>query len=182
MDDYYEFAAFAGLRVSEQIALLWADVDLRTSCVVIRRTRVMAQDKARTKTTVERTVELNDRAAAVIQRQRARTQAAGGHVFVSTNTGKPWHDEQTQRKEWATTMRRTQIRHRPPKELRDSSVTFALSAGADPWYVARQHGHSLTVMVKDYAKWIPNADRGRNRAAINSAIGGSTQKEGTNEN
>lgn len=180
--DYYEFAAFAGLRVSEQIALLWGDVDLRTATIVVRRSRVMTQDKARTKTTVERTVELNDRATAVLERQRARTQIAGKHVFVSTNTGKPWHDEQTQRKEWATTMRRTQIRHRPPKELRDSSVTFALSAGADPWYVARQHGHSLTVMVKDYAKWIPNADRGRNRAAINSAIGGSTKKEGTNEN
>ena len=105
-----------------------------------------------------------------------RDQAAGCLTAVRRN------DEQTQRKEWATTMRRTQIRHRPPKELRDSSVTFALSAGADPWYVARQHGHSLTVMVKDYAKWIPNADRGRNRAAINSAIGGSTKKEGTNEN
>ena len=168
--DYFEFAAFAGLRVSEQIALLWEDVDLRTNCILIRRTRVLTKDKDRTKTAVERIVELNDRAAAVIERQRARTQTAGKEVFWNPTTGKPWNDEQGQRKEWTTSLRRCKIRHRPPKELRDSSVTFALMAGADPWYVARQHGHSLTVMMKDYAKWIPNADRGRNRKAINEAI------------
>lgn len=168
--DYFEFAAFAGLRVSEQIALRWDQVDLRTSTVVIQRAKVMTKAKERTKTNVERTVELNDRAAAVIERQRARTQLKNAEVFWNPSTGKPWHDEQGQRKEWATTLRRCKIRHRPPKELRDSSVTFALMAGADPWYVARQHGHSLQVMMKDYAKWIPNADRGRNRNAINAAI------------
>lgn len=168
--DYFEFAAFAGLRVSEQIALRWEQVDLRTATIIIHRSRVMTKEKERTKTAVARTVELNDRAAAVIERQRARTQAMNSEVFWNPSTGKPWHDEQGQRKEWALALRRCKIRHRPPKELRDSSVTFALMAGADPWYVARQHGHSLQVMMKDYAKWIPNADRGRNRNAINAAI------------
>lgn len=168
--DYFEFAAFAGLRVSEQIALRWEHVDLRSATVMVVRSKVMAKAKDRTKTAVARTVELNDRAAAVIERQRARTQLKDAEVFWNPATGKPWHDEQGQRKEWAITLRRCKIRHRPPKELRDSSVTFALMAGADPWYVARQHGHSLQVMMKDYAKWIPNADRGRNRRAINAAL------------
>lgn len=168
--DYFEFAAYAGLRTGEQIALRWDDVDLRTHTVMVRRAKVMTKEKDRTKTAVERAVELNARAAAVIERQRARTQTMWAQVFWNPTTGKPWHDDQGQRKEWATTLRHCKIRHRPPKELRDSSVTFALMAGADPWYVARQHGHSLTVMMKDYAKWIPSADRGRNRRAINDAI------------
>lgn len=179
--DYFEFAAFAGLRVSEHIALLWEDVDLRTQTIVIKRVKVLTQKKDRTKTTVERAVELNARAAAVLQRQRARTQANGQEVFWNTTLGRPWNDEQMQRNMWRLALRRCGIRHRPPKELRDSSVTFALQAGADPWYVARQHGHSLTVMMKDYAKWIPNADRGRNRAAINTALAAPVQKEGTND-
>lgn len=179
--DYLEFSAFAGLRVSEQIALTWQDVDLRTSTIIVRHTRVLSKDKARTKTAKERTVELNARAAAVMQRQRARTQAAGGHIFLADTTGRPWRDGQRIERDWAVTLRRCGIRHRPPKELRDSSVTFALTAGADPWYVAQQHGHSLTTMMKDYAKWIPNADRGRNRAAINQAISLPTEKEGTHE-
>ena len=91
-------------------------------------------------------------------------------------------DGKMQRNMWRLALRRCGIRHRPPKELRDSSVTFALQAGADPWYVARQHGHSLTMMMKDYAKWIPNADRNRNRNAINTALAAPVQKEGTNDN
>ncbi len=46
-------------------------------------------------------------------------------------------------------------------------MTLALQAGADPVWVAKQHGHSLTVMMRDYAKWIPGADRGRNLAVLN---------------
>lgn len=168
--DYYEFAAFAGLRVSEQIALLWQDTDLRTHVVGVRRARVMGQEKERTKTNFSRLVELNDRAAAVLERQRGRTQLLGREVFLDPSTGTPWQDEKKQRDMWASCLRRCKIRHRPAKELRDSSVTFALQAGADPWYVARQHGHSVTTMMKSYAKWIPNADRGRNRAAINLSL------------
>lgn len=168
--DYFEFAFFAGLRSSEQIALLWADVDLRTGTVCVRRARVMAQDKERTKTSRERIVELNQRALVVIKRQRARTQAAGDHVFRNPATSRPWNDEQEQRKVWVRALRSAGIRYRPPKECRDTSVTLALQAGADPVWVANQHGHSLLVMMKDYARWIPNADRGRNLAAVNSAL------------
>lgn len=72
--DYLEFAFFAGLWPSEQIAVLWGDVDLRTQTMTIRRSRVLKREKDRTKTHRARSVELNDRAAAVIERQRARTQ------------------------------------------------------------------------------------------------------------
>lgn len=168
--DYFEFACFAGLRSSEQIALLWKDVDLRSGVLLVRRARVLANDKERTKTAVQREVEMNSRARAVIERQRAITQLAGGHVFRNPFTGEPWHDEQTQRRRWETALRIAGIRYRPPKECRDTSVTLALMAGADPVWVAKQHGHSLQVMMRDYAKWIPGADRGRNLAAVDRAL------------
>lgn len=168
--DYYEFAAFAGLRPSEQIALTWADCDIRASEVKVHHARVMGEDKDRTKTNVERTVELNTRAAAVLKRQEARTRLAGGAVFRNPNTGKAWHDEQFQGRFWAQMVKMCNIRHRPPKELRDTSVTLALSSGADPYWVAQQHGHSLQVMLKSYAKWLPKADKGRNRAAVNKSL------------
>ncbi|MHB8982539.1 Arm DNA-binding domain-containing protein [Thiobacillus sp.] len=169
--DYFEFACFAGPRPSEQIALLWQDVDLRSGVVKVRRARVMAKDKERTKTAYEREVELNARALAVIERQRARTQLKGEHVFRNPSTGRPWNDEQEQRKVWVIALRTAKIRYRPPKECRDTSVTVALMAGADPLWVAKQHGHSVTVMMKDYARWIPKADRGRNLETLNRALG-----------
>ncbi len=47
---------------------------------------------------------------------------------------------------------------------------MALQAGASPLWVAKQHGHSLAVMMRDYAKWIPGAGLGRNIDAVNQAI------------
>lgn len=171
MADYYEFAAFAGLRPSEQIALQWADADLRSREVKVHHARVMGEDKERTKTNVERTVELNGRAAAVIKRQEGRTRLADGAVFFNPNVERAWHDDQFQGRFWAQQLRLCGIRHRPPKELRDTSVTMALTSGADPWWVAQQHGHSLQVMLKSYAKWIPRGDKGRNRDAVNKSLG-----------
>lgn len=173
MADWFEFAFFAGLRTSEQIALRWQSVDLRQHTVVIHEVRVMAKDKDRTKTHAARHVELNSRAAAVIERQRARTQLQQhGRVFATAGQpGKAWHDEQVQWKAWQRALRLCGVRYRAPKEARDTSVTLALLAGASPVWVAAQHGHSVTVMLRDYAKWIPQADRGRNLAAVNDAIG-----------
>jgi len=169
--DYFEFMFFAGLRNSEQIALLWQDVDLHEGTIKVRRARVLTQDKERTKTHTERTVELNARARAVIRRQEARTRLAGGVVFLNPFTGRQWHDDQEQRREWAAAIKTCGVRYRPPKECRDTSVTLALMSGASPLWVANQHGHSLTVMMKSYAKWIPQGDQGRNLEAVNGSIG-----------
>ena len=174
--DYFEFAFFAGLRPSEQIAVLWGDVDLRSKTITIRRSRVLKQEKDRTKTHRSRTVELNDRAAAVIERQRARTQLAGGKVFMNPWTGKAWNNGEEQRRDWMACLKRISVRHRPPKECRDASVTMALQAGADPYYVAAQHGHSLQTMMRDYAAFIPKGDRGRNLAALNAVLGNAGNK------
>jgi integrase len=82
--DWFEFAFFAGMRVSEQIALPWSAVDLRLGTAAVRGAVVMGKAKDRTKTHTERTVELNDRALAVIQRQRAKTALQPhGRVFAT---------------------------------------------------------------------------------------------------
>jgi hypothetical protein len=62
------------------------------------------------------------------------------------------------------------------KECRDTSVTMALQAGADPYYVAAQHAHSLQTMMRDYAAFIAKGDRDRNLAAINAALGNAANK------
>ncbi|MFD2298803.1 tyrosine-type recombinase/integrase [Paracidovorax citrulli] len=175
--NYFEFSFFAGFRASEQIALLWEDVDHRSRTAPVWRTRVLTKDKDRTKTNVERQVELNDRAYNAIRRQRARTEATGREVFWNPNTGKPFVDEQSQRRVWRAALRKAGVRYRAPKECRDTSVTLALMAGANPMWVALQHGHSVQVMMRDYAKWIPSADRGANRAAVNAAISGPAQDQ-----
>jgi integrase len=176
--DYFEFSFFAGLRVSEQIALRWADVDFNAGTILVHRSKVDGVVKDRTKTNVERSVELNDRAAAVLLRQKARTLLVGAEVFWNPATGRSWHDEQGQAKEWNRAIRASGVRYRAPKEARDTSVTMALMApGVNPVWVANQHGHSVQVMLKSYAKWIQNADRGSNLAAVNRSISGGDAAE-----
>jgi integrase len=169
--DYYEFAMFAGLRDSEQIALLWDDVDLVNMTLRVCRSRVLGQSKARTKTHKGRMVELNNRAAAVLERQRARTQLIGQEVFMNPFTAQAWNDDQRQRVEFRAAIRAAGVRYRPPKECRDTSVTMALMAGADAAWVASQHGHSVMTMLRSYAKWLPRGDGNRNLNKVNSAPG-----------
>ena len=175
--DFYEFAFFAGLRDSEQIALLWEDVDLVNMTLAVRRARVLGQSKSRTKTHRSRIVELNVRAAAVIERQRARSQLAGQEVFLNPWTGKGWHDDQRQRVVFRQAIRACGVRYRPPKECRDTSVSLALMAGCDAAWVAAQHGHSVVTMLRSYAKWLPKGDGNRNLEKVNAVMNLSTELE-----
>lgn len=52
------------------------------------------------------------------------------------------------------------------------SAMRRMSSGLRRWGLALQHGHSVQVMLRDYANWIPSADKGANLAAVNQAIGG----------
>ncbi len=179
--DYYEFSAFAGPRPSEHIALRWADISFADRTMKVSRAFVLGKAKERTKTHKARTVELNDRAWSVIERQQARTKLRnidGGLVFINPITDQPWASSDMQRREWEDCLRRVGVRYRPPKELRDTSVTLALAAGADPWWVAKQHGHSIQTMQREYAKFMPDADKGRNRAAMNAALAAPEKAQG----
>lgn len=163
------------LEHMRRTTLQWEDVNLRAGTVRVHRARVLTEDKARTKTHRERLVELNHRALGVLLRLQAKTQAAGAEVFHNPRTGIAYIDEQSQRRAWAQALPAAGVRYRPPKECRDTSVTLALMAGANPVWVAMQHGHSVQVMMRDYAKWIPSADRGATLAAVNATLGARTE-------
>ena len=150
--DFTVFFFFEGLRPSEQIALTWEQVDTRKMQIKIDRARVMAKDKKETKTYVERTFDLTPRGAAVMRRQEARTRLAGGAVFHVS--GKPYHDDQVQLKRWKAIHKATGIRYRVPYTTRHTSVTWMLMAEFNFLEVAEKHGHSPSVMLKTYAKWM----------------------------
>ena len=169
--DYFEFAFFTGLRASEQIALEWRDHDRQRGLLRVRRARVWAVDKANTKTSLARNVELLERAKEVLQRQRARTELAARRIFRNPRTLEPWNDEQVQRKVLDASLKRLGIRHRPPKQTRHTFATMMLMAGCNPAWVARQLGHKSTKMLYEvYARWIDGADKGLERAKAEAWI------------
>lgn len=169
--DYFEFAFFSGLRASEQIALEWKDYDRKRGLLRVARARVWGKDKKTTKTHKPRDLELLERATAALQRQRARTELLGGAMFHNPTTGKPWADEQVQRRYFEAAVKRLGLRHRPPKQTRHTFATVCLMAGANPAWVARQLGHASSKMLFEvYSRWIEGADKGLERGKVEAWI------------
>jgi len=149
----------------------WRDYDRNRGLIRVRRARVWAKDKLRTKTGNARSIELLEAAKATLQRQRAFTELVGRRIFHNPRTKSPWNDEQVQRKVLDATLRRLGIRHRPPKQTRHTFATMCLMSGANPAWVARQMGHANTKMLYEvYSKWIDRADRGLERAKVEAWI------------
>lgn len=175
--NYFEAAIFTGMRVSEQIAVTWSDLDARRRRLRVARARVWGEDKKTTKTSLGRDIELLERAFNAIQRQRAFTQLVGAQIFHNPSTGRPWNDEQMQRAIWNATLKRLGIRHRPMKQTRHTFATIYLSAQANPAWVARQMGHSSTKMFFEvYSRWIEGADKGVELARVEAMIAAPPRK------
>jgi integrase len=153
--NYAEWWAFTGVRPSEAAGLRWSSVDLASGYVEISSAIVGGLDKATTKTSVARTVLLNSRALAALQRQRKHTQMAGGFVWLDPRNGEPFRDERRFRRDyWTPTLKRLGIRYRSPRHLRHTYATMMLMADRTPGWCAKQLGHSVEMFLRTYSRWI----------------------------
>lgn len=171
--NYFEFAFFTGLRPEEQIALAWEDVDFNLKLVRIRRARTAGELK-NTKTESIRDVECVSRAWAALMRQQPYTRfREHGHVFENPVTGAPYASERPTRKTyWIPALRACGVRHRRQYNTRHTFATWAIMNGALPIWVSRQLGHASPEMLyRVYAKWIDRADKDRERAKLELALG-----------
>lgn len=168
--NWFEFAVFTGLRPSEQVSLQWTDIDFDARTARVSKARPWGKDKGTTKTHSVRDVELGERAWSALQRQEALTRLAGGAIFINPNTGRPWNDEQVQRRYWNAALKLAGMRHREQYQTRHTFATLALMAGANPSWISRQLGHaSAQMLYRVYSKWIDRADQGRELAKLDTA-------------
>lgn len=178
--DYYEFAFFSGLRPSEQIALRWTRTDLRSGTVKVDTALTRGKEKG-TKTGSVRVVELSGRALRALERQRARTQLAGGHVFLN-RAGQPFAGTDGPLDDWwKPAMKVSKLRYRDARQTRHTFATMCLMAGNRPAWAAGQLGHSVEMFFRVYSRWIKGADHGAERNALDAFIDPETgTKTGTN--
>jgi len=170
---YFEFAFMTGLRPEEAIALRWSDIDWNNGTARVERARTAEGVKAM-KTYQSRDVDLVERAIAALKVQKEHTFLKDGEIFANPVTGKPWHDERSQRDHyWKPSLRRCGIRARRAYQTRHTYATNALAGGVNPTYVSRQMGHKNAKMLFTiYAKWIDGADRGREKAKLEAMLKG----------
>lgn len=166
---YFAFAFGTGMRPEEIIALRWGDIDLASGVVRIQRVRTFrGTEREGSKTHTERDVDLTPLAVAAIKEVKTYTYLKSPYVFENPVTNSPWHDERSQRDHyWSPTMKRLGIRQRRAYATRHTYATVALMGGINPAYIASQLGHSNPKMLfETYSRWIENADKGTQRAAM----------------
>jgi integrase len=176
--NYDEFRFFTGLRPSEEIAVEVEDCNLTTGKMKINKARVMSRDKDRTKTSVDRTLELCPRALQVLKRQialRERLKAAGlihhEKVFFKEN-GEEIVNLQFGYERWKSTLTKTvKGKYREPYCARHSWVSWILMIGKNLLWASKQNGHSVQVMLAAYAAWMEGAGDAE-IAAIKAAMEG----------
>ena len=167
---YFELAFTTGMRPEEMIALRWADIDWNHETIRVERAKT-AGKLGPLKTYQMRDVDLGERAIAALKAMKAHTFLKDAEIFLNPVTGRAWHDERSQRDHyWKPALKRCGIRDRRAYQTRHTYAATALMGGVNPAYISRQMGHANAHMLfRVYAKWIDNADRGRERAKMQKA-------------
>lgn len=167
-----EFWFWTGMRTGEMFGLSWRNVDLASGTVLVTETVVRGEEKDSTKTGVARTVRLNSRALAALQRQRQHTQMAeDGRVFHDPRYGAGWHEERAFRRSyWEPVLKSLGMRYRRPYNCRHTYATAMLMAGMTPAFCAKQLGHSVEMFLKTYAKWVEGDQDSLEMARLEGAI------------
>jgi integrase len=161
--NYDESRFFTGLRPSEQIALVLSDVNLEQGSISINKACVAGVYRDCAKTAEDRRLFLCPRARDVLKDHlelRARWARAGRiqheHVFFQ-GSGEPIRNLNVVYVRWRKTLRAMQLRYRKPYCARHSSVSWNLMIGKNPLWVAKQHGHNITTMLRAYSAWAEGA-------------------------
>ncbi|MDB6042821.1 MAG: Bbp50 [Gammaproteobacteria bacterium] len=107
--------------------------------------------KDRPKTNEDRTVELCPRALAVLERHFALREQC---VRAFRDDGKSPRDLKYVYMRWRYVIETLKVRYREPYNARHSRVSWNLMIGKNLMWCARQHGHSVQVMLGMYGAWI----------------------------
>ncbi|MEM7213609.1 MAG: site-specific integrase, partial [Pseudomonadota bacterium] len=153
--NFYTVAIETGLRPSEQIALMWSDIDAEFRHLEVMRAKVLQQMKPPKTRAGRRRVTLSDAAAAALRHQ-LKLVGPSGFVFRDPNTNDPWKNDQALRKRyWQPALKRAGVAPRVPYQTRHTFASTLLSRGVPEIEVAHLLGHSSVAMVRErYGRWI----------------------------
>jgi len=177
---YFEWMFHTAMRPEEAIALRWSDIDWAKRSIRVQRVRTFrGQERDDTKTHMHREVELTEQAMAALETMKPHTftdssgsENGSNYIFQNPITGKPWHDERSQRDHyWKPALKALGIRWRRAYNTRHTFATAALMAGVPAAYIARQLGHSVKTLLEKYARWLPENDSGNARKLLSLAMG-----------
>jgi integrase len=190
-------AVNTGMRHGEISALAWEDIDTRDWTITISRNIAVKNHFTPPKTECgNRTIVLTQAAISALKNQMAYTRMGKQHkikvhlrefgrtrtddctfVFVPRLTarngiGGDWYAPGSFGMTWNAMLQRAGIRHRKAYESRHTFACWALSAGANPNFIATQMGHTSAQMVYSvYGKWM-SENNGDQMSILNAGFNG----------
>ena len=166
---YFGLAFHSGLRnPSELSALMWPSVDLRSRQLRVERKNSRGTIVDETKTGVIRDVILPEAVDPYLAEIRRQTYLAREYLFMNPTTGDRFVTGKALNAAWNRTLKKLGIRHRDMRQTRHTCATQWLMAGMNPQFVAKQLGHSVTMTLTVYSKWI---DQQGDQREIAKAVG-----------
>ncbi|HCS5645896.1 TPA: DUF3596 domain-containing protein [Escherichia coli] len=184
----WSLAVYTGIRHGELISLAWEDIDLKAKTMTIRRnyTKLGEFTLPKTEAGTDRVIHLVQPAIETLKSQAEMTRFGTQYqidvklrefgrstshectfVFNPQLVKKCQHvghhyKADSIRDSWASALRRAGLRHRKAYQSRHTYACWALSAGANPSFIANQMGHANAQMVFNvYGAWMEDNNIGQ---------------------
>ncbi|WP_145562968.1 site-specific integrase [Yersinia canariae] len=180
MKNVWVLAINTGMRHGEICALSWEDIDTKNWTITIRRNMAVINHFTPPKTdSGNREIKLTSPAIEALKSQMAMTRLSECHeitvhlrefskkrvdqctfvfcpkVSARNGNGGYWYSPGSIGTAWNTMLKKAGIKHRKAYESRHTFACWALSAGANPNFVANQMGHASAQMIYNvYGKWM----------------------------
>ena len=140
---------WTGARPSEAAALRWGHLDLLNRRIRIRGSRVLRRDGRPKTGKSKRDVVIHGNLSEVLRDHRRVHGRREGFIFTTPN-GAPIDQVNFYAREWVPMLEELEIRVRPFYNARHTYITYLLSLGTSPLFVARQTGTSLEMIETHY--------------------------------
>ncbi len=158
--------AGTGLRPSELMALRPTDLDMPGRTVRVERSLDLDGQIKATKTEETRLVDLSGRLTRSLSdyltwlNSEAIARGAEQAEWLFVDEKGSVLNERYLRKAFARILRKAELPHFKPYDLRHTYASLLLSEGVPLVYVSQQLGHAKpTTTLKHYAKWMPSGNR-----------------------
>jgi integrase len=159
LGDLWRFWAWTGLRSGELIGLEWQSVSSVFDEIRIEQSvRVGREKQPKTRAGI-RTIKMLPAAKAILGAlgREIDEDDRTGPVWINPNTGARWHEDRALARAFRRDCEAAGVRYRYPYQLRHTHATWALSAGENPAWIAKQMGHTDVMMLfRVYGKWMPS--------------------------
>lgn len=153
-------AVAAGLRLGELLGLTWADVDLDTGRVRVRRGLWRGMEVTTKTEAGERVVDLPASTVRALRQYREAFPPVGRGWVFRTSSGTALDGDNLRHRVWGAALDRAGLPHLRIHDLRHTYAGLMIAAGAHIKYLSKQMGHSSVSFTLDrYGHLLPEVGR-----------------------